>query len=191
MRQMEASPREVEIKLPFASPEQARAALRSLGATPFTAREFEDNVLFDRSHDPLKPQGKLLRLRRVGDRSVVTMKSPVDGEHRHKVRIEHETSVDRPEALERILLGLGLAPGYRYQKYRSEFRLGALHVCLDETPVGCFVELEGDPHEIDLAAEKLGFSQADYVRESYRELHEKATGSDEPGDMVFDDGASE
>lgn len=191
MRQMEASPREVEIKLPFASPEQALAALETLGATPFTPREFEDNVLFDRAHDPLKPQNKLLRLRRVGDRAVVTMKSPVEGETRHKVRVEDETAVDRPDAMERILRGLGFSPRYRYQKYRAEFRLGALHICLDETPVGCFVELEGEPNEIDLAAEKLGFLPADYVRESYRELHEQVAGSDEPGDMLFSDGAAE
>jgi len=191
MRQMEASPREVEIKLPFASPEQARTALQTLGAAPFTPREFEDNVLFDRAHDALKPQGKLLRLRRIGSRAIVTMKSPVQGEYRHKVRIEDETSVDRPDAMEKILVGLGLTPRYRYQKYRAEFRLGALHICLDETPIGCFVELEGEPDEIDRTAEKLGFSPADYVRESYRELHEQAAGSDDPGDLIFPDGAAE
>jgi len=41
---------------------------------------------------------------------------------------------------------------------------------LDETPLGCFVELEGPPEEIDSAAQRLGFTPDQYIRESYREL---------------------
>jgi hypothetical protein len=35
------------------------------------------------------------------------------------------------------------------------------------------VELEGAPDEIDRVARRLGFEPAQYVRESYRELHER------------------
>lgn len=188
MRQMESSGREVEVKLPFDSASAARRALQGLGARPLTGREFEENVLFDRAEHPLLAENKLLRLRRVGARATVTFKAPVPGEFRHKVRREDETRVEDPLAAERIFEGLGFTPTYRYQKFRSEFELGALHICLDETPLGCFVELEGPPAEIDLVAGRLGYPVEAYVRESYRELHEKYAEErgETPGDLVFE-----
>ena len=50
-------------------------------------------------------------------------------------------------------------PGFRYEKYRTTFRLPGLHLDLDETPVGVFLELEGAPRAIDRAARSLGFSR--------------------------------
>jgi len=185
---MSDSNHEIEVKLRFDSPENALAKLQTLGAVESTPRLFEDNVLFDRTHDPLHRARKALRLRRVGGRAIVTYKGPVDGDHRHKVRVEHETEVADGDAAERILLALGYEPHWRYQKYRTEFALEQLHLCLDETPLGCFVELEGSPDEIDRAAEKLGFSIDDYVTASYRKLLELEAGrrGRRPWDLVFD-----
>ena len=184
---MSDSNQEIEVKLRFDDPENAVARLRSLGAIESTPRLFEDNILFDRAHDPLHRAHQALRLRRVGDRAVVTYKGPVEGNHRHKVRIEHETDVTDGAAAERILLSLGYEPHWRYQKYRTEFALGPLRICLDETPLGCFVELEGRPDEIDRAAEKLGFVVGDYVTASYRKLLELEAGRQgrRPWDLVF------
>jgi adenylate cyclase class 2 len=95
----------------------------------------------------------------------------VGGEQRYKIREEHETPVGDPDATSRLLHRLGFKPGYRYQKYRTVFVLDNLALCLDETPLGCFVELEGPPEEIDRAAQRLGFTPDQYIRESYRELH--------------------
>ena len=173
---MNDSNREIEIKLRFDSPKDALAALRTLGAVESTPRLFEDNILFDRAHDPLHRSRRALRLRRVGDRAVVTFKGPVEGKHRHKVRVEHETDVSDGDAAERVLLSLGFEPHWRYQKYRTEFTLVQLHICLDETPLGCFVELEGEPDEIDDAAARLGFGVGDYVAVSYRKLLEVEAG---------------
>jgi len=180
--------REIEVKLPFPSAVAAVDALKRLGARLHHPRRFEDNLVFDRSDDALTPAGKLLRLRRYGDDAWLTFKAPVPGAHRHKVREEHETSLADPDAMRRILEHLGFTPCYRYQKYRTLFEFGALHVCLDETPIGCFVELEGPPDEIDRTAEAMGLSESDYVIESYRELHLRSARErgEEPGDMVFE-----
>jgi adenylate cyclase class 2 len=182
------SNREVEVKLRFDSPKDALAGLLTLGAVESTPRLFEDNTLFDRAHDPLHRSRRALRLRRVGKRAVVTFKGPVEGQHRHKVRIEHETDVTDGDAAERIVLSLGFEPHWRYQKYRTEFTLEQLHICLDETPLGCFVELEGAPNDIDRAATRLGFCVDDYVVTSYRKLLEMEAGRQgrQPWDLVFD-----
>lgn len=169
---MGASSRETEIKLRFGSPSEAFERLRNVGARAVRSREFEDNILFDHPADPLAPTGRLLRLRRVGKGAVLTFKAPVFEDSPHKVRVEHETPIERPDDLERILTGIGYVATYRYQKYRSVFELDGVEVSVDETPIGCYLELEGDPAGIDRVAARLGFTEDAYIRDSYRDLHE-------------------
>jgi adenylate cyclase class 2 len=182
---------ETEVKLPFASAREARERLERLPARVVEERTFEDNVIFDRDERPLAEAGQLLRLRRFGARAWLTMKSPVPGRHRHKVREEHETPVADPDATARILERLGFAPVWRYQKYRTCYEHEGLAICLDETPIGCFVELEGPAQAIDRTAHELGFGIEQYVLESYLELFERqrpAGGAKR--DMVFEPGSS-
>jgi adenylate cyclase class 2 len=185
---MERSTHEIEVKLAFDAPAAARDAIERLGARIERPRHFEDNFVFDRATDPLLAAGILLRLRRVDAEATLTVKLPVAGDHRHKVRDEHETAVADPAAMREILHGLGFSVRYRYQKQRTVFRLGRLALCLDETPIGCFVELEGPPAEIDRAARDLGFGPERYVRETYRDLHERVARERgvAVGDLLFD-----
>jgi len=170
---MAKSSRENEIKLAFPSPTLAIQKLLQAGARQAGNREFEDNVLFDLPDRQLTTRGRLLRLRRVGERAVLTFKAPVEGVHRHKVKTEHETAVADPDAMLRILSDLGFEPVYRYQKFRSTFRLDAVEAVVDETPLGTFVELEGLPEDVDRAAAAVGATSADYIVATYRELHER------------------
>jgi len=185
---MERSTREVEIKLPFESPAAAREGVERLGARVTRARYFEDNLVFDRDTEELFSGDILLRLRRAGESTLLTLKLPVEGNHRHKVKEEHETQVADGDAMIAVLNGLGYTTRYRYQKYRTVLRLDDLEICLDETPIGCFVELEGPPDEIDRAAARLGFEPAQYVRETYGELHRRLSDERgvEMGDMLMD-----
>jgi adenylate cyclase class 2 len=168
---MDPSRTEVEIKLAFPSPENAIHEIEAIGASTVRDREFEDNRVYDLPDGTLLESRRLLRLRKSGDRAIVTFKSRVPGEQRHKVRIEHETPVGDAEQFDLILRGLGYAEVYRYQKYRSVYRLDGVEISVDETPIGCYVEVEGEPDEIDRVAARLGYGQSDYIRESYRDLH--------------------
>ena len=185
---MGASRLETEIKLRFPTLEAAEGCLRSAGAALLSPREREDNVLYDHAF-ALAREGRALRLRRVGGRAILTFKAPVPGEHAHKVRIERETTVGEPEVMNEILRELGFLRVYRYEKYRTTFSLDGVVLCLDETPLGCFVELEGDGEAIDRLATRLGFTSEDYIRASYRELHRNAVaaGSARPGDLLLPD----
>ena len=71
---------------------------------------------------------------------------------------ENEERVKNPGRLSQALKGLGFRPGFRYEKYRTSFHLDSLHIDLDETPVGVFLELEGTPTAINRTARALGFS---------------------------------
>jgi CYTH domain len=92
---------------------------------------------------------------------------------RYKIREEQEVRVADAEALVRIVEGMGLRPCFRYEKYRSAFRLprlAGLTIDFDETPIGEFLELEGERGAIDRGAALLGFAPDDYIVKSYGAL---------------------
>ena len=180
-------PVEREVKLRFDSPAAARAALGALGAHPLRARRLQDDLLLDTEDGRLQRAGCALRVRRDGDRSAVTWKGPVTAGPM-KLREEIETSVAYADEAQRILGALGFAPRFRYQKFREELSLEGLIVAIDETPVGTFVELEGEEAAIASVAGRLGRGPADYVLASYRSLfleYRQARGG-HGADMVFD-----
>ena len=183
-----AASRETEVKLPFASALAARDALTRAGALVEIPRGFEDNRIYDREDGSLERGGMVLRVRRSVGGGTITFKGPAEGDGRHKVRIEHETRVADPEAAHRLLEGLGYRVAWRYQKYRTTYRLGDVEAMLDETPIGCWVELEGPPDAIDRAAATLGVGMDRYETGSYRDLaerHAQANGG-KLADLVFE-----
>ncbi|MGH9789884.1 MAG: hypothetical protein ACRD5W_01625, partial [Candidatus Acidiferrales bacterium] len=62
-----------------------------------------------------------------------------------------------------------------------------LKVELDVTPIGCFLELEGPPREIDRAARLLGYARKDYIAANYLALYREHCRRHDrkPGDMLF------
>ena len=126
----------------------------------------------------LRDQGCTLRVRLDGDRCILTYKGPVHPGVM-KVRDEYETQVERGDALLQILGALGYVMGFRYEKYREEFQAPGLVVAIDDTPIGVYVELEGNEPEIRAAAALMGRTEEDFIVASYRKLfkaHCKATG---------------
>lgn len=175
-------PVETEIKLRMASPEGARAALLAIGATLVRARHLEDNFLFDDAAGSLRGVRKILRLRRTAEGAVLTFKGPREVVDGVKSREEVETGLTEGDAALRILEGVGFRPVFRYQKYREVYRWRSVEIVVDETPIGTFLEIEGDVATIHAAAAALGFTPADYVAESYGGLFAAGGGT---GDMVF------
>jgi len=177
-----SEPRETEVKLRLDSPESARERLRRLGAVLVRERQFEENVLFDDKSGSLRQSGTLLRLRQTPHGGVLTFKGPSEMEGGIKSREERETAVESPEQVRAILRHLGYRPVFRYQKYRESWSHRGQEIEVDETPIGAFLEIEGDPDGIATVASELGFSPADYVAESYVGLFLAGGGK---GDMVF------
>lgn len=181
-REVDGPPRETEVKLRVRDLGAVREKLRALGARPVHERELEDNLLFDDAEGSLRAQGTVLRLRRTGRRGLLTFKGPRELSQGVKSREERETGVADPEALDGILRRLGYRPVFRYQKYRESWSHAGQAVELDETPIGAFVEIEGDEAGIHEVARALGYGPADYLGESYVGLFYASGGS---GDMVF------
>jgi adenylate cyclase, class 2 len=181
--------REIEVKLPVADIPALLRDLKRLGATN-RGRALEQNTLYDTPQSDFRRRRWLLRVRTETParspfsaagprRSLLTFKSssPPDprkiaaNARRYKDKLERETVLAQPARWPAMLRSLGLRSTFRYEKYRTEFRLGALHVSLDETPVGVFLELEGAMPAIDKVASALNFSPSDYIRATYWDLY--------------------
>ena len=212
--------KETEIKLRITDVPAFHRELKRMGArpaSPGTSRVHEENVIFDTPQGGLARHGQLLRIRTETpevrgkskksapkQRVVLTFKQPMtrpavaetegrsDGPY--KVRDEIEVEVAESGNLARIFEGLGMNGWFRYEKYRTTFRLPAskawakgLLIELDETPIGTFVELEGPAEAIDRAAEELGYSKRDYVLKNYLRLYmeECRRRGEEPRHMLF------
>lgn len=177
--------RETEIKLRL-SASAARALLRRAGFRVTRRRVKECNTVFDTPDGRLRRHGLLLRLRQAGRRALLTFKAKAEG-GRHKSREEFELEILDAPLLALILARLGFAPAFRYEKYRTEYRDPAGAAMLDETPIGDFLELEGDPAWIDGAARRLGFSASDYLTATYATLYRefRRRHPRSPVDMVF------
>ena len=65
------------------------------------------------------------------------------------MREEIETEAASARRLLAILAALGYAPVFRYEKYREEFARRGVVIAIDETPIGTFVEIEGEEAAID------------------------------------------
>ena len=209
---------ETEIKLRIEDGGALRRTLKRLGARlvgPGSGRVHEMNLIFDTPQGGLAKHGQLLRIRtetpeggkrgKGAPRVVLTFKSPPEklamGEEapavqdrRYKVRQEIEVVLTDAAGLQKIFEGLGLRGWFRYEKFRTTYRLPGrvkwaqgLLLELDETPMGTFLELEGSGEAIDRAAKELGYGTKDYILKNYLVLYvedcrKKGVAA---GDMVF------
>jgi adenylate cyclase, class 2 len=195
---------EVEIKLRVADLAALRKMLKRLQArvvAPTVKRVHEWNELFDTPANTLRKRGALLRIRtetiasperrrRLSppQQTILTVKRPIRGapssgsrsknKSKYKVREEFEAPIADPRAFADMLKAAGMRVWFRYEKYRTTFRLPrpirwskGLLIELDETPMGTFLELEGRQNAIDRAAKALGYRERDYITQNYFVLY--------------------
>ena len=179
---------EVEVKLKCESLDVLTAA--GVHVEQVETRHFEDNWVFKLPDGNLR-KGQYLRVRYRGDgngsgarrEGVLTYKGKsrrtgesAKGKNKgKKVREEIETIVGQPNKMVKILKRLGLKRSFRYQKYRSVHQATlddgkSVLAMFDETPIGNFLELEGDADTIERVASLLGFTHSDYLASSYVEM---------------------
>lgn len=167
---------EIEAKFRVADVHGLDEQLHALGFHTVTPRTFESNTLYDTADRKLRAVQSILRIRKYGDRWVLTHKSlPPDNNPnaRHKRRVETETEIADGEALGEVFERLGYQPVFVYEKWRAEYEDGTGHCVVDETPIGAFAELEGPGDWIDAASQKLGLEESSLMTLSYGRLFER------------------
>ncbi len=129
-----------------------------------------------------------MRLRRAGDTALLTYKGPARFAGGVKEREEQKPGSPIPRRPKRFD-ALGWVRRFRYEKKREEWTLEGCAVALDQTPIGNFIEVEGDPRGIRRAVVALGADLADAVPYTYARLYAERRKGDPtlPPDMVFRD----
>jgi adenylate cyclase class 2 len=141
--------------------------LIDLGAT-FEKEVFEVN--YQHRGGEMDERGATLRLRKIGDFTVLTYKEKVKSDGGPKRKIEYETSVADVEAMEHIIERLGYRLTAVYEKRRKYWRLGDVEVVLDELPFGLYMEIEGTIEAIEKAEKKLGLKEVEHEPRGYPRL---------------------
>lgn len=164
---------EIEVKLHVSDLEAIRSKIAAAGFHISRERIFESNEVFDTKDQRLRNSGCVLRLRRAGDCPAVVTFKGVSQPGLYKEREEIEATTFEYDQIRQIFIKLQFTPQFTYEKYRTEFSNSSDPgvVMLDETPIGIFLELEGNSGFIDATAALLGYSKADYLTLSYGQLY--------------------
>lgn len=120
--------------------EQVLGNLKELGAK-YIREDFEENTLY--SGGTLSEKAAVLRLRRIGDKTILTYKQRIENAADVKQQIEYETVVGKAEEMEMIIESLGFEKALVYEKRRQTWQFRSVEVVVDELPFGQYMEIEG------------------------------------------------
>ncbi|MFQ6070875.1 MAG: class IV adenylate cyclase [Candidatus Aminicenantales bacterium] len=162
--------KEIEVKIRVNDLESTKEKLISLGAQIKKEHFLEENTLYDFPQQTLYSKSQALRVRKSGKKAFLTFKGTPQKSRKFKIRDEYETEVKNYKHLKKILKSLGLIPVFSYKKYRTVLKKGKVKICLDETRVGNFIEMEGERNEIVKEAKAAGFSKQEFIKKDYVEL---------------------
>jgi adenylate cyclase class 2 len=190
---------EVEVKVRIPDVAGVRSGLLGLGAVHHLTLEQRDTYFDDRRHH-LAGGDQALRLRVTREYSPggefqrehadVSYKGP-KLDQVSKTRVEHVAGTPDPVAMRAILVGIGFTNEYEMVKRRELYTLTSENTPIEflvdrvEGLPGYFLEAEIVVPEASQMADAqrtlwgnlhpLGFTEADSIRESYLELHVRAT----------------
>lgn len=165
-------PVEIEKKYRL-TPDQKKkiiARLRELGIKKLK-KEFEENTLYTGPN--LDVRTAVVRVRKIGNRTILTYKKRFVSSNAIKRQLEEETEVSNSEAIQAILKHLGLSPSVVYEKRRETWRIGAAELVLDELPFGVFMEIEGSAAEIRKLEKELQMDGVRAENQTYPQLARK------------------
>lgn len=120
--------------------DEITAKLGEMGAE-FRSEVFEENYLH--RGGVIDERGAVLRLRKIGDKTLLTYKERLRNDSDMKHRIEHETTVADVDEMENIIGRLGYKLSVVYEKHRKTWHFHDVEVVLDELPFGLYMEIEG------------------------------------------------
>ncbi|MBI5072907.1 class IV adenylate cyclase [Candidatus Woesearchaeota archaeon] len=175
-------PTETEVKIKINNLDAVKAKVIEMRAELFKKRALQIDYAYD-NKGRLRKNGECLRIR---DNAILTYKGPKQKGSKMKIREEIEVMVDNGKYLEQILAKLGYFPTQRKEKYRESYIFHLTQICLDETPMGSFLEIEGSKDGVLDVAKRLGFTEKNFNNQSYGTLWEEYAEKHKiKGDMVF------
>jgi len=150
--------------------EQILENLKELGAR-YIREDFEENTLY--SGGILSKKPAVLRVRKIGNKTILTYKQRIENAADVKQQIEYETVVEKAEEMEMIIESLGFEKALVYEKRRQTWQFRAVEVVLDELPFGQYMEIEGSITAIAEAEMLLEIENLQVENETYPHLTQR------------------
>ena len=170
---MPSTNQELEVKFYLSDLATLQARLEALGARLVQPRVYEINLRFDTPDGSLTSGYRVLRLRQDTE-ARLTYKGPGWVEGGVRARQELEFTVSDFDTARALLEALGYQVSVMYEKYRTSYDFGGVHIVLDEMPYGNFVEVEGpDSSSIRRVVDQLGLDWEKRILDSYLMLFER------------------
>lgn len=141
--------------------------LAELGAE-YKGEDFEENILF--YGGILTEKQAVLRLRRIGERTILTYKERVQNESEIKHHQEYETEIGNFNESVKIFESLGFYRSMVYEKRRKTWHFREVEIVLDELAFGIFMEIEGSITAIAEAEIMLEAEDFETEHETYPHL---------------------
>ena len=165
---------EIEAKFKVDDLESLRKRLSDLGLNS-SGEVFYENIVFDYPDRRFREKHITLRLRKKGDKSILTYKEPADKESKLKIRKETEIEVENFENMKHVINKLGLIDSFIYDKKREKFKGEGFVIEIDKNPfIGTYCEIEADTEEIFFdVMKRLEFEEKQIIKKNYREIFEK------------------
>lgn len=149
MRRKHNFMKEIELKILNIDVKKITKKIFGLGGKRILPTTLAAEEFFDFSDFRLEKKMDLLRLRKMGKKSYLTLKL-LREKKKYRVADEFEIEVNDFRATEKILLGLGFICFKHREKRRTSYRLGKIILEIDEYPqIPPYLELEGSKKDID------------------------------------------
>jgi predicted adenylyl cyclase CyaB len=159
---------EIEVKIIDINKEAMLAKLTSLGAVRIK-EVFQKDYYF--SIEWQKPK-RTIRLRIEDKQSFVTIKKNSSNDNGIRTRDEYEVPVDNPSQIREIFLAMGLMQKQYYETKRIYFQLQDCSVELVTRPtIPTYMEIEGERQAILRVTQLLGFTENDFLIESFQKKY--------------------
>ncbi len=163
---------EIEKKYILSNDQRERISetLQTLGAE-YQGEDFEENIIY--KGGILDEKRAVLRVRKIGDKTILAYKERVSGDAPVKHQKEYETVVEDEQEIRQIIENLGFTKALVYEKRRKNWRLGDVEVVLDELPFGLYMEIEGSLTAISEAEMMLDAEYLEVENETYPHLTQR------------------
>lgn len=162
---------EIEKKYKLTKLQRARVVEKLSAVAEFAGEEFEVNTLY--GGKGIDRRNSVLRLRRVGERAILTFKKRYPSRSSIKHQLEEEVEVSDAATCDALLRALGYFEALVYEKRRSTWQLGDAEIVVDELPFGWFMEVEASEEEIERTEKVLGLGKLKPEELTYPQLTEK------------------
>jgi adenylate cyclase class 2 len=161
---------ETEVKIRVSDIKETKQKLSAIGCQVEKDFYRESNALYDFPDGRLEKSQQALRLRLIGKKAFLAFKGQPQKSRSFKIREEYESEIKNAHNFKKIMKKLGLRPVFEYRKKRMLLRKDRVKICLDETEIGNYLELEGKRSDIVKLAKVLGYSRKDFIKLDYVQM---------------------